>query len=272
MISTSPAAYHRTGDAGILKICVLASSSSGNCAFIGTDRARILVDCGLSRKETIARMAAIGEDLANLDAVVVTHEHSDHVLGLVSIARSLKKPVYLTERTAASLDWGSCHPVIQHFQAGTSFRVGDIDVDSFTIPHDAADPVGFSFRSAGVKASIVTDLGYIPASIGFHLRSADWVLMESNHDLGMLRVGPYPWSVKQRIMGRNGHLSNDHAARFIAEDLDSHVSTLILGHLSENTNHPALADQAARMALEDRGLNTRLIVAEPKKALDAFVY
>ena len=156
------------------------------------------------------------------------------------------------------------------FAAGASFTVGDIDVTSFTIPHDAADPVGFSFRAEGIKMAIATDLGYMPDSIRFHLRGCDLLLLESNHDLNMLKVGCYPWALKQRIMGRNGHLSNDVACSFIREDLDSTTSTLILGHLSAHNNHPVLVRQAAAEALGAR--STRLVVAEPAQPTETFHY
>ncbi|MBV8818991.1 MAG: MBL fold metallo-hydrolase, partial [Acidobacteriaceae bacterium] len=196
----------------MLKICVLASSSSGNCTYIATSRTRILVDAGLSRKEASARLAAIGEDIEKLDAILVTHEHSDHVCGLVSISKNGKErpvPIFMTRLTANSIAWNEFTPALDCFAAGTRFCVGDIDVQSFTTPHDAIDPVGFTITSQGVKLGIVTDLGYIPESIKFHLRGVNVLLIESNHDLDMLKDGPYPWSVRQRIMGKKGHLSND---------------------------------------------------------------
>ncbi|HEX6894119.1 MAG TPA: MBL fold metallo-hydrolase, partial [Bryobacteraceae bacterium] len=142
------------------------------------------------------------------------------------------------------------------------------------IPHDAIDPVGFCFRSQGIKVGVVTDLGYVPDSIKFHLRGADLLILESNHDLEMLKVGPYPWSVKQRVMGRKGHLSNDVVSEFIARDLDTSVSTLVLGHLSEHNNHPEIVRNVAARALDRarRSLFTRLVVAEPRGQSEVFSY
>jgi phosphoribosyl 1,2-cyclic phosphodiesterase len=256
----------------IVKVCVLATSSSGNCTFIGTDRTRILVDAGLSRKETLQRLAAIGEDAGSLSAILITHEHSDHIAGLVSLARLLNVPVYLSRLTAPAIPWGKFVPAIEHFQAGTRFAVGDIEIDSFTIPHDAADPVAFAVHAGGVKAAVVTDLGYLPDSIKFHLRGVDLLVLEANHDLDMLKVGPYPWSVKQRVMGRKGHLSNEVACDFIRKDLDTSVTTLVLGHLSENNNHPEIVRLMASQALDGRRLFTKLVVAEPRKQSEVFVY
>lgn len=232
----------------------------------------MLVDAGLSRRETFARLTAMGKDPKSLSAILVTHEHSDHVTGLVSIAKFLNIPVYLSNLTAPAISWGEYQPKVELFQAGTSFCVGDIDVDSFTIPHDAEDPVGFCFRAQGLKIAVATDLGYMTDSIRFHLLRTDLLLLESNHDLEMLKVGPYPWSVKQRVMGRKGHLSNDVACDFIKRDLDSTVSTLVLGHLSENNNHPEIVRLVASQALNGRELFTKLVVQEPGKVSEIFAY
>ena len=159
--------------------------------------------------------------------------------------QDLQIPVYITHLTAPAVAWGDCEPVLEQFQAGSSFTIGDIDVTSFSIPHDAADPVGYAFCTQGIKIAVATDLGYLPDSVRVHLRGSDLLLLESNHDLEMLKVGPYPWAIKQRVMSRMGHLSNDAASQFIREDLDFRTSTLILGHISESNNHPALVEQAA---------------------------
>lgn len=217
-------------------------------------------------------MAAAGKDPKSINAILITHEHSDHVCGLVSLAKYLDVPVYLSSLTAPAIAWGEYQPKIELFQAGKSFRVGDLDVDSFTIPHDAVDPVGFCLRFQGLKYGVVTDLGYMTDSIRYHLRGADLLLLESNHDLDMLKVGPYPWSVKQRVMGRKGHLSNDVACDYIKRDLDSSVTTLVLGHLSENNNHPEIVRLVASQALNGRELFTRLVVQEPGKQSEVFVY
>lgn len=226
----------------------------------------------MSRKETFQRLAAIGENPEHLDAILVTHEHSDHVAGLVRIARKQNIPIFVTRLTAPAIDWEGFTPRLEAFQAGASFRVGDIDVASFTIPHDAADPVGFAFRAEGVKIGVVTDLGYVPDSLRFHLQGAHFLLLESNHDLNMLKVGPYPWAVKQRVMSRRGHLSNDVVSTFLREGLDSTVATLMLGHLSEHNNHPSIVRVEAEQALASRGLNPRLVVAEPGEQSEVFTF
>lgn len=185
--------------------------------------------------------------------------------------------MYVSRLTAPAIPWSEDYiPKLEQFAAGAAFPIGDIDVTSFTIPHDAADPVGFSFRAGGVKISVATDLGYMPESVRYHLRGSDVLLLESNHDLEMLKVGPYPWAIKQRIMGRMGHLSNEVACDFIRDDLDTATSTLILGHLSAQNNHPEIVRLMASQALDGRSLFTRLVIADPKppagRPAETFVY
>jgi phosphoribosyl 1,2-cyclic phosphodiesterase len=230
------------------------------------------VDAGLSRRETFRRMVAIGEDPEQIDAVLITHEHSDHVNGLIPLLRKWNKPVFVTRLTAPNIDWGGYAPKLEAFQAGTGFTIGDIEVNSFTVPHDAIDPVGYSIRAEGVKIAIVTDLGYMPESICHHLKGTNFLLLESNHDLDMLKVGPYPWSVKQRVMGRRGHLSNDVVSTFIRDHLDSAIHTLMLGHLSEHNNHPEIVRITAQQALDCRGIAAGLVVAESGKQSAVFEY
>ena len=242
--------------------------------FVATDRTRILVDAGLSRREIGKRLAAIGEDLAGLDAILITHEHADHVTGLIPLSKGVDRrvPVYMTHKTAPYIDWAESTPVVESFQAGCGFTIGDFDIASFTIPHDAADPVGYTLTAHGVKVAIATDLGYVTDSLRVHLRKTDLLLLESNHDLEMLRVGPYPWSVKQRVMSRRGHLSNEVAADFLQRDLDTSVSTVVLGHISEHNNHPELVRNLAIKALDGRALWTRLVVAAPGVQSEVFTY
>ena len=230
-------------------------------------------------KDTCERLESIGEDPARLDAILITHEHSDHIAGLARIVAGLEKkykrrniPVYITHLTAPAIDWNGASPKLELFQAGASLTVGDIEVDSFTIPHDARDPVGFCFRAQGIKFGLATDLGYITESIRFHLRGSQLLLLESNHDLDMLKVGPYPWSVKQRVMSRVGHLSNQGACDFIAADFDASARALILGHLSSHNNHPEIVRMVAAEALAARGLATRLVIAEQKRPTEVFTF
>lgn len=248
----------------IVRICILASSSSGNATFVGTSHTRILIDAGLSGRETFARLEAIGEDPAALDAVLLTHEHGDHICGLLPVLRKSRAAVYLTRLTAPTIEWGKYEPKLQCFQAGQQFRIGDFHIESFSVPHDAVDPVGFCLSAEGVRIGLATDLGYMPDSVRMHLRGTEFLMLESNHDLDMLKVGPYPWSVKQRVMSRHGHLSNGMVSDFILDGLDSCVKSMVLTHLSEHNNHPAIVDMTAAQALKRRGAaGCSMTVAEP---------
>src|ERR1700687_1942062 len=241
-----------------VSVSVLASGSRGNTAVVESTKARLLVDAGISCRETFKRLKSLEIDPYSLSAILITHEHCDHVSGLATLAKKLKVPVFMTGAThqvwARSLRDDSGKPPeiakLEIFAAGRSFAIADITVTPFTIPHDAADPCGFTFKADGVKVGIVTDLGYLPYSVKDPLRGCDGLMIESNHDLEMLRNGPYPWMVKQRVMSRVGHLSNSALAEFFEKDYDGSAAFLVLAHLSEHNNHPDIALQAAKDALD----------------------
>ncbi len=253
---------------------MLASGSSGNAALLAAGNTRILLDAGLSMKELGRRLASIGESLQNIDAILITHEHSDHVAGLPVLARNkdLRSSIYMSWLTEPAIDWGETRPSVELFQAGSAFQIGAIEVQSFSVPHDAVDPVGFCFEAEGVRIGVVTDLGYVPESIKYHLRRTDLLLLEANHDLDMLKVGPYPWSVKQRVMSRVGHLSNLGMSEFLARDLDSSTAFLVMGHLSEQNNHPEIVRLVATQTLEGRGLAARLSIASQRTTSEVFQF
>jgi phosphoribosyl 1,2-cyclic phosphodiesterase len=244
---------------------VLASSSAGNSIFIASPTTRILIDAGLNRKEILARLQAIGEDALQLNGILLTHEHSDHVAGLPVLMKTVKAPIFATPLTASALQWSTVQPEIVEFQAGTGLEIGDLQVRSFSIPHDARDPVGFTVTCGKTKISVATDLGYVPDNVKWNLRQSQFILLESNHCPEMLKVGPYPWHLKQRILSRRGHLSNEAASEYIATELPSETGTLVLGHLSEQNNSIWQAGLVAKQALANRGREPLLVVAEPRK-------
>jgi phosphoribosyl 1,2-cyclic phosphodiesterase len=258
-------------------VSMLASGSRGNCAFVASARTKILVDAGISCRETFKRMKSLGEDPQSLSAILITHEHSDHVYGLATLAKKLRIPVFMTGATHAA--WARAMRTVngerpqleklERFESGHRFQVGDIEVKPFTIPHDAADPVGFTFCVEGAKVSIATDLGYLPANVRDHLRHSDILVMESNHDVEMLRVGSYPWSVKQRVASNVGHLSNEKLAHFFTGDYDNSAAFVVLAHLSEQNNHPEIARREAEKALAARGglFQNRVLVAVQSEVL-----
>jgi phosphoribosyl 1,2-cyclic phosphodiesterase len=339
-----------------MRMTVLASGSKGNSTVIASGRTRVLVDAGLSCRELLRRMEIAGEDPAKLDAILITHEHVDHVAGLAVLARRLGVSVYFTEPThrawvrmltprttmtyakwldqmhaeklakakamvptyvsdsvaepthrdeaamngapysgsgevealeaAAELPVdpdAECEPVgkvkadpaylpaVEYFQAGRQFAIGDLEICPFTIPHDAADPCGFVFEAEGIRMAMATDLGYVPPNVKAALKRIDVLLLESNHDLEMLRDGPYPWSVKQRVLSRVGHLSNDTTAEFLQRDYDGGAAYIVLGHLSESNNAPELARITAERAIGDRMtlLGNRVMLAMQSEPLAA---
>ena len=243
-----------------LRVSILASGSSGNITLLETERTRLLVDAGLGKRETLARLAAIEKDLDRLDGVLITHEHTDHCGGLPQVLGMWKAPLYVTEPTLGAMrrilpdTFGKRLNRVESIQAGQCFSIGDIEIHAFALPHDAADPIGFTFRINGTKVAICTDLGYMPNHVKVHLRETDCLILESNHDLDMLKVGPYPWVVKQRVLSRTGHLSNHAVSEFLAdpEGFDSRARYLVLAHISQENNNPDLVRLSAEEALRRR--------------------
>lgn len=204
--------------------------------------------------------------------MVVSHEHSDHVKGIEVLARRTGLKTYATQLTGSALRWKGSGPDQVTFEAGRVFSIGNLEIETFTLSHDAIDPVGFSVTQNGCKLSIVTDLGYMTDSVRYHLAKSNLLILESNHDLEMLKAGPYPWEVKQRVMSRDGHLSNTAAAEYLSRDWDRESRTIVLAHLSGNNNHPAIAEMEARAALDSVGAtDTELLVAtqaEPTRVFE----
>ena len=235
-----------------VRICVLGSGSRGNCTLIATENTRVLIDAGFSKRETHARLAAIGEPCGGFNAIIVSHEHIDHVRGLETLAADSEAPIYISAITRDTIQWNGRARKLETITPGERFSVGDFEIIPFTIPHDAADPVAFRIEAQGIRIGVVTDLGYIPEHVKHHVAGCHCLIFESNHDLEMLKVGPYPWHVKQRVMSRHGHLSNLATAEFLRDNFDGAAQVLVLAHLSENNNHPELARMSAEEALSSR--------------------
>lgn len=256
-----------------IRVAVLGSGSGGNCTFVATSRATILVDAGFSYRETKRRLGLIGERLETIQAIVVTHEHSDHISGLGKLAKQLRVPVYLTEPTRACLPPGTELPAVETIQAGKRYQIGDLLVEPFTIPHDAADPIAFRFTAEGLRLAVATDLGYLPGNVKDYLRGCHLLVIESNHDLEMLKNGPYPWYVKQRVMARTGHLSNAALGEFLRREFDGEAQVMVLAHLSEQNNHPQIARVEAATALQQRGVALpRLVVSSQAEPTELFQF
>ena len=220
-----------------IKLSVLASGSKGNSLYLATDEVRLLVDAGLSAREIERRLETIGVSPNTLDAVIVTHEHIDHVRAVGTLSRRYKLPVYINKGTLAHLPQviGSLREK-EEFVAGHSFCLQDLTVHPFTISHDAVDPVGFTFVNGSVKIGLCTDLGAATRLVHRHLEGCRVLILEANHDVDMLRNGPYPWPVKQRVTSRLGHLSNEQSAEVVTEVFDENLGEVILAHVSETNN------------------------------------
>jgi len=242
-----------------MRLIILGSGSSGNSLYIESGETRVLVDVGLSAKETARRMSAVNLDPTALTGIVITHEHSDHVKGLSVFARTTGVPVYISEQTLAACKAGPMLkdadriPLGQLIQSSSPFQIGELDFYPFNIPHDGVDTFAFTVQARGIKVGIVTDLGYVSNLVAERVRGCDLLIMESNHDIEMLKAGPYPWTLKQRVMSRLGHLSNEEMGRFLREDFDGRAHHIVLAHLSRTTNHPEIARMTALQSLNMRG-------------------
>jgi len=243
-----------------LRVSILASGSSGNITLLETARTRLLVDCGLGKRETLARLAAAEITLDQLDGILVTHEHTDHCNGLPQMLGLWKAPLYVTEPTFDALKRVLPDRLekrlrgVETVHAGQHFTIGDIDVHAFAIPHDAADPVWLHFSRDGVKMAIVTDLGYMPELVKVHLRDADCLVLESNHDLEMLKVGPYPWVVQtaRALPHRTSFESRGQRISGDPEGFDGRARYLVLAHISQENNNPDVVRICAEQALDCR--------------------
>lgn len=221
-----------------MRFSVLSSGSKANSTFIEVGSQRILIDSGLSATQVTKRLAAIGVDAATITAIIITHEHSDHISGVAPLSRRYKIPVYANQATASHLD---APHAIEHFVTGQEFYLGDAIIRPFSIVHDAVDPVGFVIEGEGLKFGQATDLGKVTTVVKEALKGSHAMVLESNHDLGMLYTSHYSWELKQRIASSHGHLSNDVAGRFLAELAHPALGQVVLGHLSENCNTPETA-------------------------------
>jgi phosphoribosyl 1,2-cyclic phosphodiesterase len=225
----------------------IASGSSGNCIMVGTDNTTLLVDAGISKKRIIDGLKAADVNPADVDGILITHEHIDHVKSLGVLSRAYDIPIYATDATCRQLTYMKKqlgdfnYELFSDVRPDVSFSIGDIQITPHAIWHDAADPVCYTFTSNGKKAGIATDLGDFDDYIINALKDSDAMLIEANHDIRMLEAGPYPYQLKQRILGRRGHLSNEASGQLIRRLLNNHIHCIMLGHLSEKNNFPELA-------------------------------
>ncbi len=240
-----------------MEIFSLRSGSRGNAALLYSDKTKILVDCGISGKAATEALAEVDVTPEELDGIVVTHEHTDHISGIGVMMRRYKLPVWATDRTwtAMAKSIGKFDDgLVRTFETGESFEIGNIGVSPFSIPHDAADPVGYSFECGGEKISVATDIGELKKDMFAAVKGSKTVLLEANHDLNMLEIGTYPMQLKRRIRGSLGHLSNDDAGKAAELLVRLGTENILLGHLSRENNYPMLALRTVICALQDAGI------------------
>jgi len=247
-----------------MAICSFASGSSGNCFLIRTAETTLLVDVGISGKQAAANLASLGLGLSDVDAVLITHEHSDHIKGIKVIAGKSGARLCMSKGTFSGIPCAKELCGVEFFTPGDSFEIGDIRIDSFPLSHDAAEPTGYSFKAFGRQISIVTDTGCVTKECRQQISTADILILESNHDESVLRMGRYPWFLKQRILSDKGHLSNEAAANALLDVLKEEAlqqgsvksRLVLLAHLSQENNFPEMALQTMSNVLDAGGFRT----------------
>lgn len=250
--------FTMSGEALMIKFCSLYSGSSGNSIYLSSGDTSLLIDCGLSGKRIVEALSDIGQKPQEISAVLITHEHSDHIKGAGILSRKFDIPIYANEKTWNAME-AYLGPVSiknkKYFDTGFEFDIGNICVKPFPIPHDASEPVGFNFFIEGKKITSATDIGHMNRKLLYNLEGSDLLLIEANHDVEMLKMGPYPWSLKKRVMGDHGHLSNEMAGKVVAYLAEQGTKHFLLGHLSKENNFPELAYQTVCNRLREKNID-----------------
>jgi phosphoribosyl 1,2-cyclic phosphodiesterase len=242
--------------------CPLASGSKGNCIYFGTDNTKILIDAGLSAKATIAKLQEIHVDIADIDAILITHEHTDHIQGLKVLAFKYGIPVLANTETAKGIvDYFHDCPKFKIFSTGETFEFGDLEIHPFSIQHDTLDPVAFTIRTGFLKLGFCTDLGFVTSLVSNHLRHCDYLYVEANHQPSMVHASSRPMIYKQRVLGRTGHLSNQSCGELLSEVAHEGLKHVHLAHLSSECNTPQVALNVIRGILEEKGISLEMCVA-----------
>lgn len=247
-----------------LQFCSLASGSSGNCQYVSSDTTKLLIDAGLSGKYIRTALESIDVDPAEINGILVTHEHSDHIKGVGVLMRKYDMHLYVNEGTWLAMK-GKIGTINEEkvivFENDQAFTIGDIEVKPYEISHDAADPVGYTFSAKGAKVCIATDLGIACDRVLSEMMDCDLLMVEANHDVEMLKMGKYPYFLKQRILGENGHLCNEYTGELVIEAVrGGRVNNVLLGHLSRENNFPELAYETVRQIVEQNDIQVGIDV------------
>lgn len=238
-----------------MRLCSIASGSSGNCIYTGSERTHLLVDAGISAKKIEAGLQKLQVEGKDLQGLLITHEHADHIKGVGILARRYGLPIYATggtiDRMKTMKSLGKVEESLYHvIRADQKFTIGDVEVEPFAISHDAAEPVAYRFACKEKCAAVATDMGVYTDYIVEHLKGLDVLLLESNHDIRMLQAGPYPYPLKQRILGECGHLSNESAGQLLCRILHDRMKKIYLGHLSKENNYAELAYETVKLEIQ----------------------
>ncbi|MEE8348929.1 MAG: MBL fold metallo-hydrolase [Acidobacteriota bacterium] len=233
-------------------LSVLGSGSGGNCTYLATEKTCVLVDLGFGWRSLNRRLQEAELPDRKIDAVLFTHGHSDHTRGISSFRSRSDAPLFVNEGTQAEVQGLSSMERRENFCSNSPFVIGDLEIEAFPVSHDAAEPVGFRFSGEGIEGALITDLGEMNDPVRAKLRGCDWLIVESNHDEQMLKIGPYPWELKQRVLSRLGHLSNQDLSSFLTDHFDGQASHILLAHLSRQNNDPDVALEHASRALSQR--------------------
>lgn len=258
---------------GMKGFCPLASGSKGNSIFVGTGQTKILIDAGLSAKALESRLNEINVDLSDIDAILVTHEHTDHILGLKTLALKRHIPILANRDTAKGIVeyLGEC-PKFKIFSTGETFEFGDMEIHPFRIQHDTLDPVAFTLRTGGLKLGFCTDLGFVTSLVRSSLMECDYLYLEANHQPSMVHASPRPMVYKQRVLGRSGHLSNEESGNLLAHVYHSGLKHVHLAHLSSECNSPETALGVIRGILKEHGITLEMCTAPQDKISRAILF
>ncbi len=250
----------------MIGFCPLASGSKGNCIYLGTSSTKVLIDAGLSTKAIRTRLGEIGVALEDIDAILITHEHTDHIRGLEVLGCSLEIPVFANSETAKAIYsiLGKC-PKFKIFSTGEAFEFGDLEFRPFSIQHDAVDPVAFTVRHGGMKLGFCADLGFVTTLVAQELKECDYLYVEANHQPSMVHSSARPQVYKQRVLGRQGHLSNDECAQLLEHVCHPGLKHIHLAHLSSECNSPDLALKIIQEKLDQLGSKSELSIAFQEK-------
>lgn len=239
----------------MFKFCNLYSGSSGNCSFVETDNTKLLIDCGVSSKKVEEALNSVHVNISDINGILISHEHSDHIKGLATICKKYNLPIYANNSTFTNINQNIPDDNKIRFKSNEKFEIGDIKIYPFSIPHDAAEPCGFNLYNSNKKLTIATDIGHIDNKILHNLDESDFLLLESNYEPNMLKCSRYPYLLKKRILGPNGHLSNEEAGLAITQLVRSGLKNIMLGHLSDQNNFPELAYQTVMTSIISKNVD-----------------